>query len=88
MGENDTFGLTAEQRRSGIVRRRGQPGLMEACAAMAKTKQKISGDFDAILAGLDQQPAEEPHGYRTRRKTPEVGQRGNAARQKTPSAAC
>jgi hypothetical protein len=38
--------------------------------AMAKAKRNFSGDFDAILAGFAQQPAEEAHDLKERRKAP------------------
>ena len=39
---------------------------------MAKTKREISGDFDAILAGFDQQPDEEGSDDQVRRNAPEA----------------
>ncbi len=39
---------------------------------MAKTKRNFSGDFDAILAGFAQRPAEDAHDHKERRKAPGV----------------
>lgn len=51
---------------------------MEARAAMARTKRKFEGGFDAILAGFDQQPDEEAPGDRARRPEAETAAKEDA----------
>jgi hypothetical protein len=66
----------------------GTTGLDGGLRGVAKTKQKIGRDFDAILAGLDQQPAEKAPDYRARRKTPKAEAASNGGATENSPAAC